>query len=172
MTALKALRAGGDTRFPATGADLVRRAFTLVRYVAAGAGSLVADLIFQAALIEGLRASPSVAIPVAYEMSLVGHFFLNDRWVFAHGTYGAVRARPAWQRFAAFQFAALVPQMVTIGMALFLVDGPWAAQFADWWGAYAAKILGTAAGFLWNLGVNFFLIWRPAPAPQEPINAR
>jgi putative flippase GtrA len=58
-----------------------------------------------------------------------------------------------------------VPQIVTIGIALFLVDGPWASQFADWWGSYAAKALGTAAGFLWNFAVNFLVIWRPARVP-------
>jgi putative flippase GtrA len=147
---------------------LWHRALTLVRYVAAGAGSLAADLAVQAALIEGVGASPTIAIPVAYEASLIGHFFLNDRWVFAQGTYGAVRPRPAWQRFAAFQLSAAVPQLVTTGMALFLVDGPFAAAFSDWWGSYVAKVLGTAAGFAWNLGVNFFVIWRPAGARTHP----
>lgn|GEM_PF-1553921 len=147
---------------------LWHRALTLARYVAAGAGSLAADLAVQAALIEGVGASPTIAIPVAYEASLIGHFFLNDRWVFAQGTYGAVRPRPAWQRFAAFQLSAAVPQLVTIGMALFLVDGPFAAEFSDWWGSYAAKALGTAAGFAWNLGVNFYVIWRPAGARTHP----
>lgn len=143
------------------------RALFGVRYVAAGLGSMVGDLAIQGALISGLGLTPTIAIPVSYELSLIAHFFLNDRWVFARGSYGPVESRPAWQRLAAFQLSALVPQLVTIGIALFLVDGPWAAQFADWWGSYVAKVLGTAAGFLWNFAVNFLVIWRPAPAGER-----
>ena len=148
-------------------ASLWSRALFGAKYIAAGLGSLVGDLAFQGALISGAGLSPTVAIPVSYELSLIAHFFLNDRWVFARGSYGPVRPRPAWQRLLAFQLSALVPQVVTIGIALFLVDGPWAAQFADWWGSYVAKVLGTAAGFLWNFAVNFLVIWRPAPAGER-----
>ncbi|MBU6289939.1 MAG: GtrA family protein [Chloroflexi bacterium] len=157
----------GDNRATHPRASLLARALVGARYLAAGVGSLVGDLAFQGALISGAGLSPTVAIPVSYELSLIAHFFLNDRWVFARGSYGPVRPRPAWQRLLAFQLSALVPQVVTIGIALFLVDGPWAAQFADWWGSYVAKVLGTGAGFLWNFAVNFLVIWRPAPAGER-----
>jgi putative flippase GtrA len=164
-----------DTSTPHPHTSLITRALVGARYVAAGFGSLVGDLAIQAALINGLGLTPTIAIPVSYELSLIAHFFLNDRWVFARGSYGPVRPRPAWQRFTTFQLSALVPQVVTIGIALFLVDGPLATQFADWWGSYVAKAVGTAAGFFWHFAVNFFVIWRPASpgAPQGmPANTR
>ena len=147
------------------GGALMTRLFTIVRFVLAGGGSLVGDLVAQAVLLEVLGVDAWLAIPVAYEISLIGHFFLNDRWVFtrAHG----LRQQYAWQRFLTFQIAALVPQFITNGIAVGLVSGPWASVFDDWWGPYVAKILGTGAGFAWNVAVSFGWIWRAAPATPD-----
>lgn len=151
------LPAGTATQDP-----LLARIFTFARFVVGGVGSLVGDLLCQAAMIEGMGVAPTYAIPIAYELSLVGHFVINDRWVFARDRYGDVRHGSAVRRFVTFQVAAVVPQVITNGLAIVIIDGPWAASFATWWGPYVAKILGTAAGFLWNVVVSFFVIWRPA----------
>ncbi|NDF97170.1 MAG: hypothetical protein EB107_15285, partial [Proteobacteria bacterium] len=168
---LRLQKPGGPTTTPPTppsgraGGALMTRLFTIVRFVLAGGGSLVGDLVAQAVLLEVLGVDAWLAIPVAYEISLIGHFFLNDRWVFtrAHG----LRQQYAWQRFLTFQIAALVPQFITNGIAVGLVSGPWASVFDDWWGPYVAKILGTGAGFAWNVAVSFGWIWRAAPATPD-----
>ena len=162
------------------------RLFTIVRFVLAGGGSLVGHLVAQTLLQEVLGVDAWLAIPVAYEISLIGHFFLNDRWVFTreHG----LRQKHAWQRFLTFQIAALVPQIITNGIAVGLVSGPWASQiitigvaegllrgpwaslFDEWWGLYGpyvATVLGTGAGFAWNVAVSFGWTWRAAPATPD-----
>ena len=144
------------------------RLFTIVRFVLAGGGSLVGHLVAQTLLQEVLGVDAWLAIPVAYEISLIGHFFLNDRWVFTreHG----LRQQHAWQRFLTFQIAALVPQFITIGVAEGLLRGPWASLFDEWWGLYGpyvATVLGTGAGFAWNVAVSFGWTWRAAPATPD-----
>ena len=158
----------------------------LVRWGLAGGGSLVLQLAIQGVLVQMLALPPKLGIVVAYELALVAHFFVNDRWVFeqqgrAAGTHrphgpslheqpdGEVRrqrsGRPAaqgqWRRLVEFHTSALVAEAVTIVVAFLLLTGPVAALLGAALAPFAATIAGTLAATAVTFSANFFWIWRP-----------
>ncbi len=158
----------------------------LVRWALAGGGSLVLQLAIQGVLVQLLALPPKLGIVVAYELALVAHFFVNDRWVFeqqgrAAGTHrqhgpsvhkqpdrempGQQSGRPVaqgqWRRLAEFHTSALVAEALTIGVAFLLLSGPVAALLGPALAPFAATIAGTLAATAVTFSASFFWIWRP-----------
>jgi putative flippase GtrA len=146
-------------RRPAAGVRraLPRRALWASRYLAAGAGSLLLNLVLQAIFIRILGLPLWLATAAAYELALLSHFAANDRWVFA-------RSRRAWGRLLAFHAAALPASAITLAVTWALLYGPAGTTFANGFGPYLAKTLGTAVAAGWTFACCACWIWRPRPA--------
>lgn len=129
----------------------------IVRFVVAGGGSLGLDLTFQWGFLSLLLLPIWLASALSYELALVAHFFVANRWVFG-------QRRSSWRRLAQFQVTALTAAAITLGVTWALVYGPAAALFSHGIGPYAAKFLGTTMAFCWTFASSFFWIWRARPA--------
>ncbi|MGH2355226.1 MAG: GtrA family protein [Chloroflexota bacterium] len=128
------------------------------RFLMAGGGSLAADLALQGVFIELAGLPVWFASGASYEIALLLHFLVINRWVFG-------RRDTNWQRLAAFQVTALTATAITYGVTNLLVYGPTGPYFADGTGPYMAKIIGTGAALFWTFTSSFFWIWR-SPSPQ------
>lgn len=126
----------------------------IVRYAAAGGGSLVLQLVLQALLISALSFPVRVGIVASYELALVAHFFANDSWVFAE-------RRLSWRRFVAFHATALTAEGVTLGCAFAFLASPLATLLGAALAPSAATIVGTGAAVSVTFCSSFFWIWRP-----------
>jgi putative flippase GtrA len=126
----------------------------VVRFVAAGGGSLVVDLALQWGLLTALGLPFWLGSALSYELALIGHFLVNNRWVFGHESV-------SFTRFGQFQLTALTAMAITWGVSNALVYGPGGAMFAEGVGPYLAKIAGTGTAFLWTFFSSFFWIWKP-----------
>ncbi|HVG97897.1 MAG TPA: GtrA family protein [Chloroflexota bacterium] len=130
----------------------------VLRFFLAGGGSLALDLSLQAVLLQLLDLPVWLASGLSYQLALVVHFLVNDRWVFG-------QRRPSLRRLLEFQLTALTASLITYAVTNLLVYGPSAPLFAAGAGPYLAKIAGTAAATAWTFASSFFWIWRPRPAP-------
>jgi putative flippase GtrA len=129
----------------------------VARFFLAGGGSLALDLALQAVLLQLLGLPVWLAAGLSYQLALVVHYLVNDRWVFG-------QRRPSLRRLVEFQLTALTASLITYAVTNLLVYGPTAALFAAGTGPYLAKIGGTAAATAWTFTSSFFWIWRPRPA--------
>jgi putative flippase GtrA len=158
----------------------------LARWGLAGGGSLVLQLAIQGVLVQTLGLPPKLGIVVGYELALVAHFFVNDRWVFEQqgrraGTHrqvergvqrqpdgemrrqqsGGPAAQGQWRRLVEFHTSALVAEAVTLAVAFLLLTGPVAALLGPALAPFAATIAGTLAATAVTFSASFFWIWRP-----------
>src|SRR4051812_41545298 len=129
----------------------------LVRWGLAGGGSLALQLALQSVLIQALALPAQLGIVVAYELALVAHFFVNDRWVFApqhcrslpsRGVAGGPRQRGRrgqLRRLGEFHASALTAEAVTLAVAFLLLSGPAPALLGPALTPLAATIAGTLA---------------------------
>jgi putative flippase GtrA len=122
--------------------------------VVAGGGSLLLDLGLQGVFVQAAGLPVWLGSALSYELALLAHFFVNNRWVFG-------RRRHSWRRLVEFQGAALTASAITLGVTNALVYGPTAAYFGAGAGPYAAKLAGTALAFCWTFTSSFYWIWRP-----------
>lgn len=130
------------------------RALWISKYLAAGVGSLLLNLVLQAIFLRLLGLPLWLATAASYELALLGHFAANDRWVFA-------RSRRGWHRLLAFHAAALPAEAITLSVTWALLYGPAGAIFASGPGPYLAKTLGTAVAAGWTFACCTFWIWQP-----------
>ncbi|MDQ3700368.1 MAG: GtrA family protein [Chloroflexota bacterium] len=137
----------------------------VARYVCAGSGSLALDLALQALAIQLAGLPVWLASGLSYEIALLVHFFVNDRWVFG-------QRHSSWRRLAAFQLASLTAMGVTYVVTNLLVYGPPAPWFADGVGPYVAKVIGTGIAAVWTFVSSFFWIWRTRPVDQSIQRSR
>ena len=129
----------------------------LIRWGLAGGGSLLLQLVIQAALVTVLGFPAHPGIVLAYELALVAHFLVNDRWVFG-------QARPSWRRLVEFHGSALAAEAVTLAVAFVVLSGPAVTLLGPTVAPFAATIAGTAAATALTFSASFFWIWRPRPA--------
>jgi len=96
------------------------------RGLLAGGSSLALQLLIQGMLVDWLTLPARWGIVLAYELALVAHFFVNDRWVFeAEGRAGV------WRRLVAFHAAALGAEAVTLAVAFVALAAPLASFAAN-----------------------------------------
>jgi putative flippase GtrA len=136
----------------------------VLRYFLVGGGSLVLDLAIQAVLLQVFGLAVWIASGLSYELALLTHFLVNDRWVFG-------QRRLSLRRLVKFQLAALTATAITYGVTNLLVYGPTASSFAAGAGPYLAKVAGTALAAVWTFVSSFFWIWRPRTAAEDPAQA-
>jgi putative flippase GtrA len=146
------------------GIVLVPSLTRVLRFFLAGGGSLALDLSLQAVLLQLLDLPVWLASGLSYQLALVLHFLVNDRWVFG-------QRRPSLRRLLEFQLTALTASLITYAVTNLLVYGPTAPLFAAGAGPYLAKIAGTAAATAWTFTSSFFWIWRPRPEGAAASNA-
>jgi len=125
----------------------------VVRFVAAGGGSLVVDLALQWVFLSVVGMPIWLGSALSYEVALLGHFVVANRWVFG-------QAGHSWQRLGQFQVTALAASTITLGVTWALVYGPTGWFFAGGAGPFLAKIAGTVVAFGWTFTSSFFWIWR------------
>src|SRR6476660_7406068 len=87
------------------------------RWALSGGGSLLLQLALQGVLITALAVPARLGIVLAYEVALVAHYYVNDRWVFG-------QRHPSWRRLVAFHASALTAEAVTLAVALAVLSGP------------------------------------------------
>lgn len=136
----------------------------VLRWAAAGGGSLALQLLIQGALISGAGWPDRISITLAYELALVAHFFVNHRWVFAGG--GSV-----WRKLAEYHVASLSAEALTLAAAFVVLSSPLATLLGPAAAPYAATVLGTAVAMAVTFTSNFFWIWRPQPAVPATVTA-
>jgi putative flippase GtrA len=136
----------------------MRDAGRLIRWAAAGGGSLLLQLVFQGALISAAQLPDRLAIVLSYELALLAHFFMNHWWVFGE------RGRIA-RKLAEYHVASLTAELVTFAAAFLVLESPLARTLGPTLAPYAATILGTGAAMVVTYTSNFMWIWRPQPAP-------
>jgi putative flippase GtrA len=137
----------------------------VLRYFLVGGGSLALDLVLQAVLLQLLGLPVWIASGLSYELALLVHFLVNDRWVFG-------QHRLSLRRLVKFQLAALTATAITYGVTNLLVYGSTAPYFATGAGPYLAKIAGTILAAAWTFFSSFFWIWRPRPGAEAPAPAQ
>ncbi len=160
------LLAGYAPRPPPLACTMWRRMLSVARvarYVCAGGGSLALDLALQALAIQVFGLPVWLASGLSYELALLVHFFVNDRWVFG-------QRHRSWRRLAEFQLAALTAMGITYSVTNLLVYSPTLPSFAAGAGPYLAKIIGTGMAAVWTFVSSFFWIWRARPSGQ-PMHA-
>jgi putative flippase GtrA len=128
------------------------------RWALAGGGSLALQLAIQGLLIGALAMPARAGIVLAYELALVLHFLINDRWVFSQ------KEGSAWRRLAAFHASALIAEGLTLVVAFAVLSTPLAALLGPALAPCAATIAGTGAAAAITFSASFFWIWRPARA--------
>jgi putative flippase GtrA len=141
----------------------------VLRFFLAGGGSLSLDLLLQGVFLQLVGLPVWLASGLSYELAMLAHFGVNDRWVFGRrddGRGGVLR------RLVAFQLAGLTAMGVTYGVTNLLVYGPTAPFFVEGAGPYVAKALGTALATVWTFCSSFFWIWRDrTPDPPDQTSA-
>lgn len=125
----------------------------VARFVAAGGGSLAVDLALQWVFLALVGLPVWLGSALSYELALVGHFAVTNRWVFG-------RAEHSWRRLWQFQVTALAASAITLGVTWALVYGPTAPYFGEGAGPFLAKIAGTGVAFGWTFTSSFMWIWR------------
>src|SRR5205085_2361203 len=105
-------------------------------------------------------------VVVAYELALIAHFFVNDRWVFEqHRSPG--RHRPEnqgrsrhgqWRRLLAFHTSALTAELVTLAVAFLLLSGLAATLPRASLAPFVATIAGTVAATAITFSASFYWI--------------
>lgn len=126
----------------------------IARFVAAGGGSMVLDLLLQWVFLQIIGTPFWLGSALSYELALLGHFFVNSRWVFG-------QERSSWRQLGEFQMTALTAFAITWSISNTLRYGPLEPYFAEGAGPYLAKIAGTGVAFGWTFVSSFFWIWRP-----------
>jgi putative flippase GtrA len=130
----------------------------VLRFFLAGGGSLALDLLLQAFFLQVVGLPVWIAAALSYELALLVHFLINDRWVFG-------QRRRSLRRLLEFQVAALTATAITNMVTNLLVYGPASETFGTGFGPYLAKIAGTALATAWTFTSSFFWIWRPRKTP-------
>ena len=136
----------------------------MLRFFLAGGGSLALDLLLQAFFLQVVGLPVWIAAALSYELALLVHFLVNDRWVFG-------QRRRSLRRLLEFQVAALTATAITNVVTNLLVYGPASDVFGTGVGPYLAKIAGTALATAWTFTSSFFWIWRPRKTPPGPAPA-
>ena len=127
----------------------------VARWALAGGGSLALQLVIQGLLVDRLAVPARWGIFLAYELALVAHFFVNDRWVFeAYGRAGA------WRRLVAFHASALGAEAVTLAVAFVVLALPLANLVGATLVPYVATTAGVAAATAVTFSASFLWIWR------------
>ncbi len=139
----------------------------VLRFFLAGGGSLSLDLFLQGLFLQLAGLPVWLASGLSYELAMLAHFGVNDRWVFGRRDDGR---GSGLRRLVAFQLAGLTAMGVTYGVTNLLVYGPTAPFFVEGAGPYVAKAIGTALATTWTFCSSFFWIWRDR-APGHPEEA-
>lgn len=126
----------------------------VLRYMAAGISSLALDLVLQLALRVVIGIPVELSIVLSYELALLAHFFITNRWVFGQQHYSL-------RRLVQFHIASLAAFGITSAVTAILIKGPPSAFFSTGLGPEVAKIIGTGAAFGWSFATSFYWIWRP-----------
>jgi putative flippase GtrA len=127
----------------------------VMRWALAGGGSLVLQLVIQGVLVDWLATPARLGIVLSYELALLAHFCVNDRWVFA-----ADGRRGVWRRLVAFHAAALGAELVTLVVAFLVLAGPAATLLGPRLAPYVATICGVIAATAVTFSASFGWIWR------------
>jgi putative flippase GtrA len=127
----------------------------VLRWVLAGGGSLALQLVIQGVLVDWLAVPARAGIVLAYELALLAHFAVNDRWVF-----GAHQGRGVWCRLLAFHAAALGAEAVTLAVAFLLLGGSAVALLGPTLAPYLATVAGVIAATAVTFSASFLWIWR------------
>jgi putative flippase GtrA len=137
----------------------------VLRFLVAGGGSLGLDIGLQWLLRAGLGLSVWLAPALSYEIALLVHYLVNNRWVFGE-------RRTSLRRLVQFHAAALTGAAITLGVTYVLVSEPVVPYFVDPAGPFGpygpevAKLIGAGIAFFWNFTSSFFWIWRPRALPR------
>jgi putative flippase GtrA len=127
----------------------------VARWALAGGGSLVLQLAIQGLLVEWLAMPARWGIVLSYELALVAHFVVNDRWVFESQERGG-----AWRRLAAFHASALGAEALTVAVAFIALAVPLASLVGATGAPYVATTLGVIAATTVTFSASFLWIWR------------
>lgn len=141
---------------------------SLIRFMAVGVTGVLVNLgalDLQVRLL-GLYSSPYLAVPLAFELSVLWNFLLNNRF-----TFGAKDVRKV--RFAEYNASTLGSFFAQLAAVYLLTTRAHIHQYL------LASMVGIVVGFFINYTVSLF-IWRKpvalgpsaAPGREEPSEAR
>lgn len=117
-----------------------RRVAEFVKFCAVGGSGVFVNLGIYALLTRPFDLSPTIASPIAIEISLITNFVLNERWTFVDRTL-----RSAWPaRLGTYHAVCLAGGVINYGVLLLLVHHGWWDIAAN----LAGIALGTGAKFL------------------------